>query len=94
MTGARRPNVKEPVVVEDEPKVETEKVEAPKPTPPPEKEPVAVDVESGEDPPEDQPWFPGRPCLNCGSREYKWTVGWGATCSECSPEAVAAREAE
>ena len=112
MTGARKPRLTEPVVVEDEPQVNPEvtendlndnpevEPEAPKPTPPPEKEHEPdVQGDAADDPAdpgyptEDQPWFPGRPCLNCGSRDYKWTVGWGATCSECSPETVAAREA-
>ena len=122
MTGARRPNVKEPVVVEDEPKGNpevTEKVpdDNPEVEPLPEKEPEpdvpdeeGADIES-RNPDEDDPnflgdayyqepdkvepdeWYPGRPCLNCDATDYKWTVGWGTTCSECSPEAVAAREA-
>jgi hypothetical protein len=84
-TRGRKPNVKEPIVViEDEPTTDTEP------------EGIPVVSRPVADAPEDieQPWFPGRPCLNCGSRQYSWTVQWGSTCSECSPEAVAAREAE
>lgn len=28
-------------------------------------------------------WFVGQPCLNCGARNYRYSVGWGAACSVC-----------
>ena len=108
MTGARKPNVKEPVVVEDEAKVEAKTAEPEfkdvRPGDPdvpegdlkfeqPEPEPESDVSVQEPDKVEPEEWFPGRPCLNCGSQEYTWAIGWGTTCSECSPEAVAAREA-
>jgi hypothetical protein len=72
MTGARRPNVKEPVVIEDQTQIEAEENEGG-----PIKEPVVV--ESAEVP----GWHPSAPCLKCGAVDYRITVGWGNGCDKC-----------
>lgn len=93
MTGPRKTAVNTEV---DEKKDEPEFIEpvapeavAPKdePSENPDNDPVEEPVSDNPDEVEPEPeWFPGRPCLNCGARDYKWTVGWGGSCSQCAPE--------
>lgn len=94
--NARRANIKEPVEVENTEATENDTNDDPEVVENNEPEFEGVrpgddeipegDLVFEEDEPEDEvvpEWYPNQPCLNCGARDYKYTVGWGAACSVC-----------